>query len=254
VQASTTRPRTLAHSTAFLLAWRALVTYRAFLADISQCAKNAQRAAPAEQYRLKSDICDRLPAGVYLVRAMRNALRGLTGDPAADIGGGVLLAQRAEELASGALSVYMPGINPRAPGTGGSGANVDAGGVMDSGMQALAKAAQADMIKAKTCLAVLFMHAACAFPADAVGQEALQALAAPLGWSDSCKYDEKSKALELLLDVRFAHRKDTSTMFDADRVVELYHSIHNTEPSNVDSFSDSPNIQIRRRRWRQATL
>ncbi len=32
---------TLAHSTAFLLAWRALVAYRAFLADICQCAKNA---------------------------------------------------------------------------------------------------------------------------------------------------------------------------------------------------------------------
>jgi hypothetical protein len=244
---------TLAHSTAFPLAWRALVAYRAFLADICQCAKNAQKAAPAEQYRLRSDICDRLPAGVYLVRAMCDALCGLTGDPAAGIGGGALLAQWAEELASGALSVYMPGSNPRAPGTGGFGVGVDAGGVVDSGMQALAKAAQADMIKAKTCLAVLFMHAACALPADVEGQEALQALAAPLGWPDSCKYDEKSKKLELLLGVRLEHGEDTLTVFDADRVVELYHSIHNTEPSNINSFSE-PSIEIRPRRWKQGTL
>jgi hypothetical protein len=58
----------------------------------------------------------------------------------------------------------MSGVNLRAP--------------------ALALAAQEDMKKAKTCLAVLFMHAACVLPADAAGLEALQALAGPLGWSE----------------------------------------------------------------------
>ena len=51
-------------------------------------------------------------------------------------------------------------------------------------MKALAKAAQADMVKAKMCLVVLFMHAACALPADAAGQETLHVLAAPLGWHE----------------------------------------------------------------------
>ena len=70
----------------------------------------------------------------------------------------------------------MSGANSRAPGTGGLGA----GGVMNSDMGALALTAKADMDSAKACLAVLFMHARCTLPADVVGHEALQALAAPL--------------------------------------------------------------------------
>lgn len=199
---------TLAHGTAFLLAWRALVAYRTFLADIRQCAEKAEKAAPAEQDRLTSEICDRLPAGAYLVRAMHYALRGLTGDPASGIGGGAVLAQRAEELAGGALSTHMSGINLRAP--------------------ALALAAQEDMKKAKTCLAVLFMHAACALPADAAGLETLQALTTPLGWSEPCEYDEDRKAMELLINVRHAHGEEALTVVDADQVVTLHRSIHDT--------------------------
>jgi hypothetical protein len=228
---------TLAHSTLFLLAWRALVAYRTFLADIRQCAESAEGAAIAEQERLTSEICYRLPEAVYLVKAMRDAMRGLTGDPASGIGGGAVLAQRSEELAGGALSTHMSGVNSRAP--------------------ALATATQTDMIKAKTCLAVLFMHAACALPTDSTGQEALRALAAPLEWSDSCEYDEDEKAKELLDNVRHAHGEGTSTVFDADQVVALYRSIHDTrqwrvEPSDI--FVEGPSIQMRRRDWRQATL
>lgn len=229
---------TLANSTAFFLAWRALIAYRTFLADIHHCAERAENAAPAEQDRLMSEIYDRLPAGVYLGRAMRTALRGLTGDPASGISGGAFLAQRAEELASGALSTHMSGVNPRA--------------------LALVTAAQEDMRKAKTCLAVLFMHAACALPADAAGEEALRALAAPLAWSESCEYDEDQKAMELLINVRHAHGEEALTVLDADEVVALYHSIHDTQqwradPSNA-SFVEGSSIPMRRRDWRQATL
>ena len=76
----------------------------------------------------------------------------------------------------------MSGVNSRAP--------------------ELATAAQEDMKKAKTCLAVLFMHAACALSTDAAGQEVRQALAAPLGWSEPCDYDEDQKVKDLLNDVR----------------------------------------------------
>ena len=199
---------TLAHSTVFFIAWRALVAYRTFLADIHQCAENIEKVARAGQDRLTAEICSRLPAGVYLARAMFEALRGLTGDPASGICGGALLAQRAEELASGALSTQTSSVNSFTP--------------------ALATATQEDMKKAKTCLAVLFMHAACALPTDATGQEALQALATPLGWSDSCEYDDDGKAKELLDNVRHAHGEGASTVLDEDQVVALYHSIHDT--------------------------
>jgi len=228
---------TLAISTVFLLAWRALVAYRTFLADIRQCAEEAEKAALAEQDRLTSEICDRLPAGVYLVRAMRDALCRLAGDPASGIGGGALVAQRAEELASGAMSTHMSGVNSRAP--------------------ALATAAREDLKKAKICLAVLFMHAACALPTDAAGQEALRTLAVPLGWSESCEYDDDQKAKELLNNVRHAHGEEALTVLDEDQVVALYRSIHDTRQWRVDpsdvSFVEGPNIQMRRRDWRQAT-
>ena len=229
---------TLAHSTAFLIAWRALVAYRTFLADIRQCAEYAQNAAPAEQGRLMFEICDRLPAGVYLMRAMRDALCGLTGDPASGISGGALLVQRAEQLAGGDLSTHMSGVNSRAP--------------------ELVRAAEEDMKKAKTCLAVLFMHAACALPIDTAGQETLQALAAPLGWSEPCEYDEDQQVVDLLNDVRDAHGEEASTVFNEDEVIALYRFIHDTrqwrvDPPDVNSV-EGPNIQMRRRDRRQGTL
>ena len=229
---------TLAHSTAFLLAWRALVAYRTFLAAIRQCAEKAEKTTTAEHNQLMSEIRDRLPAGVYLVRAMRDSMSGLTGDPASGIGGGAVLAQRAGELADGALSTHMSGVNLRAA--------------------ALATATKEDMEKAKMCLAVLFMHAACALPTDDAGREALHALAAPLGWSEPCEYDEDGNARELLDNVRHAHGEGTSTVLDEDKVVALYRSIHDTRQWRVDpsdvSFVEGPNIQMRRRDWRQATL
>ena len=160
------------------------------------------------------------------------------GDPASGISGGALLVQRAEQLAGGDLSTHMSGVNSRAT--------------------ELATAAQEDMKKAKTCLAVLFMHAACVLPTDATGQETLQALAAPLGWSEPCEYDEDKKAKELLNDVRHAHGEDASTVLNEDEVIALYCSIHDTLQWRIDpsdgSFVEGLNIQMRRRDWRQATL
>jgi len=251
---------TLAQSTVFLIAWRALVAYHTFLADIHQRATNAANALNGLYIQLTSEIRARLLAGVYLVRALRGVLHSLSGDPASGIGGGGLLAQRADELVGGALSVYIPGAKPRVPGAGGLGAGIGVDGVVDSDMGALAKAAQADMIKAKTCLAVLFMHAACALPADAAGQEALQALAAPLGWPEPCEYDEEPNAMRLLLQVRHAHGEETLTVLDADQVVALYLSIHDQrrwrmEPSDVNVAEDSDGfMRPRKATWKQATL
>jgi hypothetical protein len=247
---------TLAHSTIFLLAWRALVAYRTFLADICKRAATAADALNALYIQLTSEIHARLLAGVYLVGALRNVLHNLSGDPASGTSGGALLTQQAEQLVGGALNAYMPGANSRASGAGGLGA----GGVMDTDMGALAKAAQAEMVKAKTCLAVLFMHAACALPADAAGQEALQALAAPLGWAESCEYDEEPKAVGLLLQVRHAHGEEALTVLDVDQVVALYLSIHDRrqwrmEPSDVNVAEGSNGyMRPRKATWKQATL
>jgi hypothetical protein len=244
---------TLAQSTAFLLAWRALVAYRTFLADIHERAATA----PAVPFaRLTPEISSRLIKSVYLVQALRIVVDGLSGDPASGIGGGAPLAQRMGKLIDGDLNAYMHSADPRTPGTSGLGA----GGVIDSDMGTLAKAALADMVKAKTCLAVLFMHAACALPADAAGQEALQALAAPLGWRESCEYDEEPKAMGLLFDVRHAHGAETLTVLDADQVVALYLSIHDpqaqVEPPDVNA-AEGPNeyyMMSRRPTWKKATL
>ena len=42
----------------FLLAWCTLVAHRTFLADIHQCAEKAEKATPAEQDRLTTEICN----------------------------------------------------------------------------------------------------------------------------------------------------------------------------------------------------
>jgi hypothetical protein len=251
---------TLAQSTVFLLAWRALVAYRTFLADIRQRATDATNSLNALYIQLTSDIRARLLAGVYLVRALDDVLHKLSGDPASGIGGGGLLAQQAEKLVGGALSVYIPGARPRVAGAGGLGAGIGTDGVVDSDMGALAKAAETDKVKAKTCLAVLFMHAACALPADAAGQEALQALAAPLGWPEPCEYDEESNAMKLLIEVRHAHGEEALTVLDADRVVALYLSIHDQrrwrmEASDVNVAEGSDGfMRPRKATWKQATL
>lgn len=244
---------TLAKSTVFLLAWRALVTYRTFLAFVHERATTT----PAVPYaRLPSEMYDRLLEGSYLAQALRLVLRRLSGDPADGTSGGALLVQPTDELIDGALDAYMRRADPRTPGTSG----LAAGGVIESEMVTLAKAVQADMVKAKTCLAVLFMHAACALPANVAGEEALHALAAPLGWRESCEYDAEPKAMGLLLAARHAHGEDTLTVLDADQVVALYLSIHDpqaqVEPPDVNA-AEGPNeyyMRSRKPTWKQATL
>jgi hypothetical protein len=211
----------LAQSTALLLAWRALITYRAFLADIRQRAITAAAVPMILYARFAMELRMRLSAGVYLALALREVLHGLVGDPDSGVAGGAPLAQRVDELLGGALHAYMPGA-------AGLGVGAGAGRVADSDVGALALAALADMGKVKACLALLFMHAACSLPADGGGQEMLRALAAPLAWPEPCDYEEMDAAMGLLLSVRHAHGPDTLTVFDADRVVELYLSIHAT--------------------------
>ncbi|KAI9454698.1 hypothetical protein F5148DRAFT_1228629 [Russula earlei] len=247
----------LALSVVLLLARRALIAYRAFLEDMHKRAATAA-SAPAMLYpSLASDVYARLSAGVYLARALGDVMHGLSGDPDSGIGGGAPLAQRAEELLGGALRPYIPGAAPRAPGAGAGGA----GRVMNWELGALAKAAQEDMVKAKVCLAVLFMYAACALPADGAGQEALRTLATPVRWKERCEYDEKpNAAMGLLLAVRHAHGEGTLTVFDADEVVALYRTIHDPrsaqpEPFDADAIEDSvSNMLPRRTPWAQGTL
>jgi hypothetical protein len=100
---------TLAQSTVFLLAWRALLAYCTFLVDIRQRAGDATDAPAALYVRFTSENRARLLAGVYyLVRALREVTHSLSGDRASGIGGGALLEQRAEELISGTLNACMP--------------------------------------------------------------------------------------------------------------------------------------------------
>jgi hypothetical protein len=96
---------TLAQSTVFFLAWRALLAYCTFLAvDTRQRAGDATDA-PATLYVLfTSEIRARLLAGVYyLARALREVTHSLSGDRASGIGGGALLEQRAKELIGGTV-------------------------------------------------------------------------------------------------------------------------------------------------------
>ncbi len=240
----------LAHGTALLLAWRTLVAYRTFLADIHQ-RTNEAASTPMVLYatRFTSELRKRLSAGVYLALALRDVFHGLTGDPGSGVAGGALLAQQGEALLGGAIHGFMPG----APGFGrpSTGARVDNGNV-ESDMRELERAAQADMVGAKVCLAQLFMHAACSLPADAAGQEMLRALAAPLAWPEPCVYEEADAAMELLLTVRHAHG-ETVTVFDADGVVALYLSIHDPRQHRPEPSADEYMVP-RRSTWRQTTF
>lgn len=151
-------------------------------------------------------------------------------------------------------------------GATGLGVSVGAGTVAgpsriaDWDVKALAQAAKADMAKVKTCLATLFMHAACSLTADAVGQETMRALAAPLLWPEPCEFEETNAAMRLLLSVRHGHGHETLTVFDADEIVALYLSIHDprqprAETSNASAFGGSSGYTLpRRTTWKQATL
>jgi len=249
----------IAEGTILLLAWRALVTYRVFLADIYQRATMAANAPPVLYARIASELRSRLSAGMYLALALRDVLHGLAGEPASGVAAGAPLAQRGEELLGGALHAYMPGAAGLGVGIG-AGAGPGPSRIADWDVRALAQAAKADMAKAKTCLATLFMHAACSLPANAAGQEIMRALAAPLPWTEPCEFEDTNAAMRLLLSVRHAHGHETLTVFDADEIVALYLSIHDprqlrAETSNANAIGGSSGyILPRRATWKQATL
>jgi hypothetical protein len=257
--ASTPMLSALAQGTILLLAWRALVTYRTFLADIHQRATMAANAPPVLQDRFASELRSRLSAGAYLALVLRDVLHGLAGEPASGVAPGAPLAQRCEELLGGALHAYMPGA--AGPGVGvGAGAGAGPSRTANWDVRALMQAAKADMVKAKACLAVLFMHAACSLPADAAGQEMMRSLAAPLPWPEPCEFEGTDAAMRLLLSVRHAHGHETLTVFDADEIVALYLSIHDPRQPRAETSNASPAggssgyILPRRTTWRQATL
>lgn len=249
---------TLARSTALLITWRTLVTYRTFLADIGQRAAIAAAAPASMLYsRYLSELRERLSAGSYLARSLGEVLQGVVGDPGSGVSGGAPVLQRGEELLRrGELRPYMSSTALR-------------GTVTDADLTELARVARADMCRAKTCLAVLFMHAACSLPANAAGREALHALAAPLPWPEACEYDDPDAAMGLLLSLRHAHGHDTLTVLDADEVVALYQSIHTPRRQRADppdaSVVGSPSSYMHSRRrgtgrswgqgsWRQGTM
>lgn len=233
----------LAQSTALLLAWRALVAYRAFLDDIVRRATTATSA----RMRATAELRARKSPGEYLLRVLREILQGLAGGIAGAAGSTLLDA--GQELYGGSLYAHLYG--PGARGDGGAGAECD--------LNALAQAARADLPRAKVCLAVLFMFAACSLPADSSGEETLHALAAPLPWLEPCLYDQPGEAMRLLLAVRVPHG-DRLTVLDADAVVELYHTIHDprhhqlAQPSSSTARGTTRYLRPRRTIWRQGTL
>ena len=250
----------LAQSTALLLAWRALVSYRTFLDDIARRAANAN-TSPLARLRATGELRSRKSAGEYLLRVLREILHGLARGTAGVAGS--TLADVGQELLGGNLFAHLYGPSAHGPrGTsGGSGATGTAGGGGADDMNALAQAARADLPRAKACLAVLFMLAACSLPADSTGEETLNALAAPLTWPEPCLYDDQpGEAMRLLLTVRNAHG-DRLTVLDADAVVALYHTIHDprhqqrAQPTG-DTAGGMTAFYLRPRRtnWRQGTL
>ena len=239
----------LAQSAALLLARRALVAYRTFLNDIAQRATNAANASVPVRSRATGDLLYRKSQGQYLLRVLREVLQGLAGgsSEAADS----TFGSASQELLGGSLFAHPYGPNAHGGG-GGAGA---AGGADD--MNALAEAARADLPRAKSCLAVLFMLAACTLPADSTGEETLNALAGPLAWSEPCPYtDQSGEAMMLHLTVRNAHG-DRLTVLDADAAVALYLTIH--DPSHQPRAQPPGDTaggpwRPRRTTWRQGTL
>ena len=243
----------LAQSTALILAWRALVAYRTFLEDIAQRATAAANGPVLARMRGSGELRTRQSGGEYLLRVLREVLHGLAGGTAGTAGLGSTLTDAGEELLGGSLFAhsYGPAARGGAVNTpGGSGSSAEE-------LNALAGAARADLPKAKACLAVLFMLAACSLPADSTGEETLHALASPLAWPEPCPYDDDSEAMRLLLTVRNAHG-DRLTVLDADAVVALYRTIHDPRHQRAQpSSSTATGVYLRPRRttnWRQGTL
>lgn len=237
---------TLAQSTALLLAWRALVAYRAFLDDIAHRATTVGTGGLARM-RAIGELRTRKSGGEYLLRVLREVLNGLVDGTTGAAGS--ILAEAGQELLGGSLFAHLYGPDGR-----GAASTVGGGGA-EGDLSELAQAARTDLPKAKACLAVLFMHAACSLPADSTGEETLNALAAPLAWPEPCPYDDQSEAMQLFFSVRHAHG-DRLTVLDADRVVELYKIIHHPRHHPLAHPSTSTGIYLRPRRtnWRQGTL
>ena len=93
-------------------------------------------------------------------------------------------------------------------------------------MNVLAEAARVDLPRAKSCLAVLLMLAACMLHADSAGEEVLNALTTPLALQELCPFTHQFGEVVLLpLTVRNAHG-DRLLVLDTDAAVALYLSIH----------------------------
>ena len=247
----------LAQSTALLLARRALVAYRTFLDDIAQRATNAANASVPARSRAIGELRSRKPQGGYLLRALREILQGLAGGTSGAVDSTFGVA--GQELLRGNLFAHLYGPNAHGSGSGAAGAAGGDGGADD--MNALAEAARADLPRAKSCLAVLFMLAACTLPADPTGEETLNALAGPLAWPEPCPYtDQPDEAMMLLLTVRNAHGHRL-TVLDADAAVARYLTTHDprhhsrAQPPG-DTTRGPANFYLRPRRenWGQGTL
>jgi hypothetical protein len=243
----------LAQSTALLLAWRALLAYRAFLDDIAKRAVGVGNGGLARM-RAIGELRTRKSGGEYLLRVLREVLQGFAGGTAGAASS--TLAEAGQELLGGSLFTHLYGPAAR----GAAGAAGGGGGGAEGDLNELAQAARADLPKAKACLAVLFMLAACSLPADSTGEETLNALAAPLAWPEPCPYDDEdqpAEAMRLFLTVRNEHG-DRLTVLDADAVVALYKTIHDPRhhPRAQPSNSTSTGVYLRPRRtnWRQGTL
>jgi hypothetical protein len=240
----------LAQSTALLLAWRALVAYRAFLDDIAtrDTAANTRGLA---RIRAIEELRTRRSGGEYLLRVLREVLQGLARGTAGAMSS--TLADAGQELLGGSM---FPHLYARgAIGTTGGGGG---GGGAEGDLNELAQAARADLPKAKARLAVLFMVAACSLPADSTGEETLNALAAPLAWPEPCPYDvQPEEAMKLFLTVRNEHG-NRLTVLDADAVVALYNTIHDPRQHRRAQRSNSTSTGVylrpRRTNWRQGTF
>jgi hypothetical protein len=241
----------LAQSTALLLAWRALVAYRAFLDDIAtrDTAANTRGLA---RIRAIEELRTRRSGGEYLLRVLREVLQGLARGTAGAMSS--TLADAGQELLGGSMfpHLYARGAIGTTGGGGGG------GGGAEGDLNELAQAARADLPKAKARLAVLFMVAACSLPADSTGEETLNALAAPLAWPEPCPYDvQPEEAMKLFLTVRNEHG-NRLTVLDADAVVALYNTIHDPRQHRRAQRSNSTSTGVylrpRRTNWRQGTF
>ena len=154
----------------------ALVAYRTFLDDIAHRAANAAKTSvPACSRAIWEELRSRKPQGGYFFRLLREILQGLAGGTsgAADSTFGGIC----QELLRGNLFAHLYG--PNAHG-GGKCCWYGRWWCWCGCLNVLAEAARVEFPRAKSCLAVLFMLAACTLHADSAGEDALNALATPL--------------------------------------------------------------------------